>query len=127
MKKQANQKAIFWALIFTLCFLISVFVLSKYSFSLPVAVLIIAVNALLFSIYTFKLIYSINFMDEVQIKIQLEGVSIAFVLSLLLVMTLGLIELIKKLNVEDFSFLYIFPLFFLFYFIGLFISNRRYR
>lgn|SRR5690606_38037122 len=127
MKKQTNRKAILWALIFAICFLVSVFVLSKFSFSIPVVVLIIFINALLFGIYTFKLIYSINFMDEVQIKIQLESVSIAFVLSLFLVMILGLIELIQKVNVGAFSFLYIFPLFFLFYFIGLLISNRKYR
>lgn len=125
-KKRSHQVSVLWAIIFTASFVISVFGLSKFSFSVPIGLLIITINSLLLGIYAFKLIHSINFMDEVQIRIQLEAVSIAFVLSLLSVMILGLMGLIEKLNLESFSFLYIFPLFFLFYFIGLFISNRKY-
>jgi len=127
MKREVNQKSVPWALVFTVSFIISVFVLSEFSLTVPIILLIITINPLLFGIYTFKLIQGISSMDEVQIRIQLEAVSIAFVLSLHLAMILGLLELIEKLKLESFSFLYIFPLFFLFYFIGLFISKQKYR
>lgn len=127
MKKNANLNSVLWALIFAICFPISVFGLSKYSLSTPIALLIIAINALLFGVYTVKLIRSISLMDEVQIRIQLEAVSISFVLSLLLVMVLGMVELLKNLEFDKISYLYVFPLFFLFYIIGLFISKHKYR
>lgn len=65
-------------------------------------------------------------MDEVQIKIQLEAVVIAFSLGLMLLMTLGLLDLFITLNKEDWSYRHIVPLFATFYFIGLFMSKRKY-
>ena len=127
MKQTVNLKSVLWALIFSVSFAISAFYLSRYSLSVPVALLIIAINSLLFGVYAFKLIQSISFMDEVQIRIHLEAVSIAFILSLLLVMILGLVGLVRNLALDNISFLYIFPLFIFFYLIGLFISKRKYR
>ena len=127
MKEKMNLKSVLWALIFSVIFAISTFALSKYSISVPLALLIISINSLIFGVYTVKLIQSISFMDEVQIRIQLEAVSVAFFLSLFLVMILGLAGLVKKLELDNISFLYIFPLFFFFYLIGLFISQRKYK
>ncbi|GGD52915.1 hypothetical protein GCM10011514_16320 [Emticicia aquatilis] len=127
MKNQVNLSSVVWALVFAIIFPISVFILSKYSISAPLALLIIGINALLFGIYTLKLIRSISILDEVQIRIQLEAVSIAFVLSLLLIMTLGLVETTKVFAFDGLSFLYIFPIFFLFYIIGLIFSNSKYK
>jgi hypothetical protein len=66
-------------------------------------------------------------MDEVHIKVQLEAVVIAFSLGLLLLMTLGLLDLIISLNKDDWSYRYLVPLFIAFYFFGLFISKRKYN
>ncbi|MFB2117815.1 hypothetical protein [Parapedobacter sp. 2B3] len=127
MKEKVNMKNIFWALIFAVCFPISVFYLSEYSLSVPIALLIVAINALLFGVYAFKQMQSVKSLDEVQIRIQLEAVSIAFVLSLLLIMVLGMLGLVKDSGLDNLNYLYVFPLFFLFYFVGLFISKRKYR
>ena len=86
MKEKRNLRSVIWALIFSVSFTISVFALSKYSLSLPIALLLIVINALLFGIYAYKMIQSISYMDEVEIRIQLEAVTFAFVWSLLLVM-----------------------------------------
>lgn len=101
--------------------------LSGYYISVPIALLIIAINVLLFGTYSIKFIQSIKLLDEVQIRIQFEAVTVAFALSLLLVMGLGMLGLVKNLGLDSISYLYIFPLLFLFYFIGLFISKRKYR
>lgn len=127
MKKIINSKNVFWALIFAISFPISVYCLSNDSLSGPIAFLIIAINVLLFGIYAIKQIYTVKSLDEVQIRIQLEAVSIAFVLSLVLVMLLGMLGTVKSLGVNCVSYLFVFPLFFLFYFVGLFISNNKYR
>lgn len=66
-------------------------------------------------------------MDEVQIKIQMEAVVLAFALGLLLVMTLGLIDLFIVLNPEDWSYRFLVPIFIAFYFLGLFIAKRKYN
>lgn len=127
MKAKFDLKSVIWALIFSSCFAISTFCLSKYLFPVPIALVIIIINALLFAVYTINLIKGISRMDEVQIRIQLEAVAVAFALSLLLVMTLGLVGLVKTLGLEPMNYLYIFPLLFFFYLIGFFISQRRYR
>ena len=127
MKNGMHIKSIFWALIFSVSFAVGVYCLSKYSLPITLALLIIVFNSLLFGVYTFKSIRSISSLDEVQIRIQLEAVSVAFFMSLLLVMILGMVGLVKNLGLDNISYLYIFPLFFFFYFIGFFISKRKYR
>lgn len=127
MKQKVNLKSVLWALIFSASFSISVFFLSKYPLPVLIALLIIITNAILFGIYTVKLIQTIKSMDEVQIRIQLEAVSVAFVLSLLMIMVLGMVGLVKDLGLDHINYLYIFPFFFFFYLIGLFFSQRKYR
>ncbi len=127
MKEKTSLRSVLWALIFSISFTGSVYYLAKYSVPVPIALLIIAINAVLFGTYTIKFIQSIKLLDEVQIRIQLEAVSVAFALSLLLVMTLGMAGLVSDLGLDNISYLYIFPLFFLFYIIGFFISKRKYR
>ncbi len=127
MKGKMSLFSVLWALIFAVCFTISVYYLSKYSIAVPISLLIISVNVLVFGTYTAKFIQSIKLLDEVQIRIQLEAVTIAFALSLLLVMVLGLASLVENFGLDNFSYLYVFPLFFLFYLIGLFISKRKYK
>lgn len=127
MREKASLLSVLWALIFAVSFAGCVYFLSKDSVSVPIALLLIAINAVLFGIYAVKFIRSIKLLDEVQIRIQLEAVSIAFALSLLLVMILGMAGEVSDLGLRNISYLYIFPLLFLFYLIGIFISKRKYR
>lgn len=122
-----NRLSVLLALIFSMAFALSVYVLVNNAVSSTAAVIIIGLNVLLLGIYTVRLIRNFSLLDEVQIRIQLEAVSIAFVLSLALVMVFGLIELVDGFKVDHISHLYVFPAFFLFYLIGLIISHRKYR
>lgn len=126
MIDKKNQKSIIWALLFAISFVASTYVLSRYAVPLNVSVLVILFNAVIFGIYTYRLIKSISIMDEVQIRIQLESVSIAFVLSLMLVMILGLCGLVKDLGLGNIDYLYIFSVLVIFYIIGFFITQRKY-
>ncbi len=127
MKQKTDLTSVLWAILFSVSFTVTAYLLSRYSIPLAIALLLVTVNAVVFAVYTMKFISSISSMDEVQIRIQLEAVSVAFVLSLLSVMVLGLAQLIESLGLQKISFLYIFPLFFLFYFMGLFFSQRKYQ
>lgn len=66
-------------------------------------------------------------MDELQRRIQLEALAVAFPLTLLMLMTLGLLELAIGLNPDDWSYRHVWPFVFLFYFAGLVRAKRRYE
>jgi hypothetical protein len=51
----------------------------------------------------------------------------AFPLTLLMLMTLGLVELAIGLNPDDWSYRHVWPFVFLFYFAGLVRAKRRYE
>ncbi len=127
MKQKSGLTSVFWALMFAITFAGSVYILSSQDISVSITALTIVINVIVFGIYTLKFIQSIRLLDEVQIRIQLEAVTIAFALSLLTVMVLGLAGLVENLGLNNISYLYIFPLFFAWYFLGFLISKYRYR
>ncbi|MDQ3674699.1 MAG: hypothetical protein M3365_10030 [Gemmatimonadota bacterium] len=65
--------------------------------------------------------------DELQRRIQLEALALAYPLVLLLIITLGLLELVVDLNPSDWSYRHLGPFVILFYVTGLWLSTRRYR
>ncbi len=66
-------------------------------------------------------------MDELQRRMQLEALAFAFPMTLLLIMTLGLFELAIGLNTDDWSYRHVWPMLFLFYFVGIVRAKRRYE
>lgn len=92
-----------------------------------VGIMLTLVPAIAFALFLYKFYRSVYFMDEVQIKIQMEAVVVAFALALFTIMTLGLIDLAVELQPEDWSYRFLVPLFVAYYFIGLFISKRKYH
>ena len=65
-------------------------------------------------------------LDELEKRIQLEALAFAFVLAVLLLMTLGLLELAIPLNRDDWSYRHIWPILYVFYLLGLAWARRRY-
>ena len=65
--------------------------------------------------------------DELQRRIQLEALALAYPLMLLLILTLGLLERVMVLNPADWSYRHLGPFMILFYVLGLWLSTRRYR
>ena len=66
-------------------------------------------------------------MDELQRRIQLEALAFAFPLTVLFVMTLGLLEIAIGLNPDDWSYRHVWPMLFVLYFAGLARAKRRYE
>ena len=79
-----------------------------------------------FGLFIYSIIKGVASMDEMQIRVQMEAVVIAFSLVLLTLMTLGLLDLVITLKKEDWGYRHLFPYFAIFYFIGLIISKRKY-
>jgi hypothetical protein len=64
--------------------------------------------------------------DELERRIQLEALSIAFPLTVLLIMTLGLLQLAIELSMDDWSYRHLWPIIYVFYFVGLMRARKRY-
>ena len=80
-----------------------------------------------FSFMLWKIIRGVRLMDELEQRIHLEALAVAFPLALILLMTLGLMELATKLPPEDFSYRHVWAFLPIFYFGGLALARRRYR
>jgi hypothetical protein len=80
-----------------------------------------------FLVFLWRVIAATRGMDELQRRIQLEALAVAFLLSVVLLMTLGLLQLAIELPAEDWSFRHIWFLLPAFYFAGLAFAWRRYR
>jgi hypothetical protein len=64
--------------------------------------------------------------DELERRIQLEALAVAFPLTLLLVMTLGLLQIAIELSMDDWSYRHTWPIIYLFYIFGLMRARKRY-
>ena len=65
-------------------------------------------------------------LDELERRIQLEALATAFVLAVLLIMTLGLMELAVTLNRNDWSYRHVWAMLPMLYLAGLIFARRRY-
>ena len=65
-------------------------------------------------------------LDELEQRIQLEALAFAFVIAVLLLMTLGLMELAVTLNRDDWSYRHVWAMLPTLYFLGVVIARRRY-
>jgi hypothetical protein len=93
--------------------------------SLRVAVALLPV--LPTALFLWCIVASVGSLDEMQRRIHLEALVIAFPLAILLLMTLGLLQLAIPLPEEDWSYRHIWAFLPLFYFVGLAFAWRRYR
>jgi hypothetical protein len=76
--------------------------------------------------FLWEFIRGIGEADELERRIQLEALAVAFPLTALLVMTLGLLQIAVPLSEEDWSYRNLWPLLYVFYIAGLAWARRRY-
>jgi hypothetical protein len=79
-----------------------------------------------FALFLVALSRGIRQLDELERRIQLEALALAFPLTMLLLMALGLLELAIPLPREDWSYRHVWAMLPLFYFVGLALARRRY-
>lgn len=79
------------------------------------------------ALFLWSAVSGVRSLDELDRQVHLEALVIAYPLAILLLMTLGLLELAIDLPAEDFSFRHVWAYLVLFYLIGLAVSWRRYR
>jgi hypothetical protein len=80
----------------------------------------------LFALFLWNFIKSIRAADELERRIQLEALAIAFPLALVLITTLGLAQRAVVLNLQDWSYNHVWPMLGVFYLAGVTIARKRY-
>ena len=74
-----------------------------------------------------KFISGITSLDELQKKIQLEALAIAYPVMMVFLMTLGLLDIAVGLSYENFGLKHLWYYMPIFYFLGVLIATRRYQ
>lgn len=80
-----------------------------------------------FALFLWRYIQAVRTADELERRIQLEALAVAFPLGVLLLTTLGLVQRAVELNFQDWSYNHVWPLFFAFYLMGIALARRRYQ
>jgi hypothetical protein len=110
----------------------STYMLSRGLLELPnlavtVRVLIALVPVPVFIWFLWTWMKGLTEMDELQRRIELEALAFAFPIAVILLMTLGLMELAIPLNPDDWSYRHVWALMPALYFAGLWRAKRRYE
>jgi hypothetical protein len=79
------------------------------------------------ALFLWFLVSTFRELDELHRRVHLEALAIAFPLSILLLVTLGFLQLAIDLPTEDWSYRHVWVYLPIFYFLGLAIAWRRYR
>ena len=125
-KKIANRNSVLFALLYGVTYLLAVLLLKHRVFGQPISIIIAIVPIIAFSIFILKLIKAFSVMDEVKQRVQLEAVVIGFSLTAMLVMILFLLSLCDISNPGWFGYANLLGYCWLFYFVGWFISKKKY-
>jgi hypothetical protein len=80
-----------------------------------------------FAIFLMSILVGIRDLDELHRRVHLEALAIAFPLTMLLLMLLGLVELVIPLSPDDWSYRHVWQFLPVFYFFGLALTWRRYQ
>lgn len=80
-----------------------------------------------FALMLWRIVRGVRAMDELQRRIQLEALAVAFPLVLIILLTLGLLEMAIPLNRDDWSYRHVWAMVPVLYFAGLAWSARRYQ
>ncbi len=125
-EKHIHDRVWVYAGVWIVSYIGSLFAMKSLNIPMAAGIVLTVVTAMAFGLFVYKYYRSIFFMDEVHVKIHMEAIVIAFSLGLLLLMTLGLVDLFVDLNPEDWSYRFLVPILIAFYLIGYFISTRKY-
>jgi hypothetical protein len=88
----------------------------------PIALLPIPI----FAVVLWNVARLIRSLDELQRRIHLEALAVAFPLTVMLLMVLGLLQLAVELNMDDWSYRHLWPIVACFYAGGYALARRRY-
>lgn len=89
-------------------------------------IVVALVPVLPFAGLLWRVISGIRQMDELERRIQLEALAVAFPLAILMLMVLGLLQLAVELSADDWSYRHLWPFLFVFYLLGVMRARAHY-
>lgn len=113
-------------LVWMVLFLIARFSLESSVWSPATRVTIALLPLPAFAWFLWAFVQGVREADELERRIQLEALAVAFPLTALLFMTLGLMQIAVPLSPDDWSYRHTWPLIYVFYIVGLMAARRRY-
>ncbi len=125
-QKAAGNRVAIFGLGWAVSYIISLLLLKEFSLPSGSGFFLAFLPTLFFGLFIWNLSKAISKMDELEMRIYLEAGVIAFSLCLLMIMTLGLLDLVIELKKEDWGYRHLVPYFFVFYFLGLFWTRKKY-
>ena len=121
-----RSRGLLAALLFVLAYLIARIVLEAGGLAGTLRVMAALLPAAPFVWMLWEIIRGVRAMDELERRIHLEALAVAFPLAMILLMILGLLELAIPLPPEDLSYRHVWAMLPLLFFAGLAIARRRY-
>lgn len=115
-----------YAAMWVISYITSLLIIKKLSPGVEWGIILSIIPIVIFALFLRSITQYISNLDEVQIRVQMEASVIAFLLGLVMLMTLGLLDLVIVLNPENWGYRHLIPFFVLYYIIGLIISLRKY-
>ena len=125
--KKSKLTVMIFGIIWVVTYLVCLLIVKEISLPKWAGISLAILPAFTFALFIYRYIKKISSMDEVEIRIQLEAVVWGFSFALLLPMLLGSLNLVIIINNKNWGYLSLVNYFVLFYFIGLIISQRKYR
>jgi hypothetical protein len=126
-KSPGEWTVIFTGLIWVLVYLLTRRLLDSNELQEGWRIIVALAPMIPFAFFLAFILAGLRSMDELQRRIQLEALAIAFPLAILFFMLLGLLELAIPLSPEDWSYRHTWVYLPLLYFIGRAIASRRYE
>lgn len=125
--EKSKRTVLLFGIIWIITYLVCLLIVKKLLLPKWAGLSLALIPAVAFAMFIYRYIKKISSMDEVEIRIQFEAMVWGFSLALLLPMILGSLNLVIILNNKNWDYLSLVNYFVLFYFIGLIISQRKYR
>ena len=114
------------ALLWLVAYFVARGVLENKSLTLPARLSAAIVPVPLFAAFLWSYIQSVRTWDELERKIHLEAVSIAFALATLLLTTLALMQRAVNLRFEDWSYAHVWVYLPIFYLLSFLVVQKKY-
>src|SRR5262245_55286428 len=123
-----GSRSLLWAaVLFVLTVFVSMAIGAMPQLPAAVRVPITLIPAVIFAYFIYQRRRLLDTEDELEQRIQLGALSIAYPLTFLLIVVLGQLERAITLNPEDWDYGHIWPFVFMFYLVGLMIARKRYQ
>ncbi|HSJ16288.1 MAG TPA: hypothetical protein VK939_17915 [Longimicrobiales bacterium] len=122
----SDRRTISTLVLWALAYLVARFAAELLERGSPLLLLLVILPAVPFALFLRALVASIRGADELERRIQLEALAVAFPLTLFLLMVLGLLELATELSPADWSYRHLWPFMVVFWILGQTIARRRY-